>query len=159
MAGHKSIWAQTARRKRGTTAGAATNVHKVRNEAPSQWGRRLARLVGEKFNVKMSDNWSKNVGIWQERNIVIKCAKSPMPPVSVLIGTLESIDELWAVYVMPEGHAEIWSVPVREVRAHGYFTHGARVPKRVEITRRKILALGAQIGTLDSRDVDSCRIP
>lgn len=54
------------------------------NVAPSQWGRRLARLVGEKYGVKMSENMSKNEGTWRKKAIAIKCAKSLMPPVSVL---------------------------------------------------------------------------
>ena len=157
MPGRKNNRSQSSSHKRPTERAKA--MERARNTAPSQWGRRLARLVGDKFGVKMSDNHSKNVGTWQGKEIVIKCAKSPMPPVSVLMGMLDNIDCLWAVYVMPEGHAEIWVVDMHKVRANGYFTHGKKVQKRVEITRRKILSCGTQLGTISARDVDSCQIP
>jgi hypothetical protein len=134
-------------------------MEKARNTAPTQWGRRLARLVGDKFGAQMSENHSKNIGTWRGQAIVIKCAKSPMPPVSVLTTMLDHIDLLWAVYIMPEGHAEVWIVNAREVRLHGYFTHGHKAQKRVEINRRKITSLGTQLGTLSEREVDSCQIP
>jgi hypothetical protein len=129
-----------------------------KNAAPSQWGRRLARLVGDKFGVKMSNNWSKNEGTWRKKDIVIKCAKSTMPPVSVLVTMLDRIDQLWAVYITEEG-AEVWAVDVDKVRQHGYFTHGPNVQKRVEIYRRKIANLGKLIGQLTVEEVESCRIP
>ncbi|MBV9864806.1 MAG: hypothetical protein JO316_05620 [Abitibacteriaceae bacterium] len=130
-----------------------------KNTAPSQWGRRLARLVGEKCGVTMSENFSKNEGTYRGKDIVIKCAKSPMPPVAVLIDMLERIDQLWAVYLMPEGGAEIWAVDIDKVRQHGYFTRGPKVQKRVEIYRRKIIQLGTLVGTLTEAEVDSCNIP
>lgn len=127
--------------------------------APSQWGRRLARLVGEKYGVTMSENRSKNEGVYRRRNIIIKCAKSPMPPVSVLTGTLERIDQLWAVYIMPEGGAEIWVVEVSRVREHGYFTRSRTVPQRVELFRRKIVLIGRLKGVLEREEVESCCVP
>lgn len=130
-----------------------------KNVAPSQWGRRLARLVGAKFGVQMSPNHSKNEGTWKRRDIVIKCAKSTMPPVSVLIDMLERIDELWAVYLTSEGEAEVWSVPAREVRRLGYYTRGENVQKRVELSRRKLLPVAKLIGTMTREEVESCRIP
>jgi len=130
-----------------------------RNTAPSQWGRRMARLVGEKFGVAMSDNWSKNVGTYQGKEIVIKCAKSPMPPVSVLIDMVDRIDQLWAVYIMLDGHAEVWIADMDKVRQAGYFTRGPNVQKRVEISLRKIVRIGTLLGTLSEEEVDSCQIP
>jgi hypothetical protein len=72
---------------------------------------------------------------------------------------LDRIDQLWAVYVMPDGGAEIWAVDADKVRLHGYFTHGPNVAKRVEIHRRKIIPIGKLIGTLSADEVESCRIP
>lgn len=129
-----------------------------KNTAPAQW-RRLARLMGEKFGVAMSPNFSKNEGTYQGRGIVIKCAKSPMPPVAVLETMLDRIYQVWAVYVMPEGGAEIWVVDTGKVREHGYFTHGPKVQKRVELYRRKIVQLGRLIGTVSAQEVESCDIP
>jgi hypothetical protein len=147
-----------------TRTTARTSLRRIRpieekNVAPSQWGRRLARLVGAKFNVQMSLNQSKNEGTWRRKDIVIKCAKSTMPPVSILVDMLERIDQLWAVYVMPDGGAEIWAVDAHKVRLHGYFTHGPNVAKRVEIHLRKIMPIGKLIGTLSADEVESCRIP
>jgi hypothetical protein len=130
-----------------------------KNVAPSQWGRRLARLVGDKFGVTMSENWSKNEGTWRRKDIVIKCAKSTMPPVSVLVTMLDRIDQLWAVYIVEDGGAEVWAVDVAKVREHGYFTHGPNVQKRVEIYRRKIAAIGKLLGRLSEEEVESCNIP
>jgi len=131
----------------------------TQSRTPAQWGRRLARLVGEKFGVQMSENLAKNEGVFGGRDLVIKCAKSTMPPVSVLIDMLERIDELWAVYLMPDGGAEVWRVPANALREHGYFTHGANVQLRVEIYRRKIILIGELIGTLSEAEVESCDIP
>jgi hypothetical protein len=147
-----------------TRTTARTSLRRIKpveekNVAPSQWGRRLARLVGAKFNVQMSLNQSKNEGTWRRKDIVIKCAKSTMPPVSVLVDMLERIDQLWAVYVMPDGAAEIWAVDADKVRLYGYFTHGPNVAKRVEIHRRKIIPIGKLIGTVSADEVESCRIP
>ena len=143
-----------ARARRGSTQDPTE-----KNVAPSQWGRRLARLVGEKFGVVMSENHSKNEGIYRRRNIVIKCAKSPMPPVSVLTGTLERIDQLWAVFIMPEGNAEVWVVDAGKVREHGYFTRSRTAPERVELFRRKIVTIGKLRGTLEREEVESCYVP
>jgi hypothetical protein len=130
-----------------------------KNMAPSQWGRRLARAVGDKFGVRMSDNFSKNEGLYRGRNIAIKCAKSLMPPVSVLTDMLDRIDDLWAVYVTPEGGAEVWLLDIEKVRANGYFTHGPNVQKRVEIYHRKVVQAGRLLGTLSPEEVERCHIP
>jgi hypothetical protein len=129
------------------------------NTAPSQWGRRLARLVGEKFGVQMDENLSKNEGIWRRKDIAIKCAKSPMPPVSVLQDMLERIDFLWAVYVMADGSAQIWAVPAADVAREGYLTHGRAGPRRIEIYLRKIVQIGKPVGALSREEVESCHIP
>lgn len=130
-----------------------------KNAAPSQWGRRLARLVGEKFGVQMVENQAKNEGTYQRKDICIKCAKSPMPPVSVLVDMLDRVDQLWAVYVMFDGTAQVWAIDTKTVRELGYFTHGEKVQKRVEIYLRRITPVGTLIGTLTKQEVESCRIP
>jgi hypothetical protein len=144
---------------RAPGVGKGNRIEVEKNVAPSQWGRRLARLVGEKFGVQMVENQAKNEGTHKGRDIVIKCAKSLMPPVSVLIEVLERIDDLWAVYLMPEGHAEVWSVTNKQVREYSYFTHGANVQKRAEIYYRRITPIGKKIGELTISEVESCRIP
>ena len=147
----------SAARQPGEGKGKQIAIEK--NAAPSQWGRRLARLVGEKYGVKMVENHARNEGTFKNKDIVIKCAKSLMPPVSVLVEVLDRVDELWAVYIMPEGHAEVWSIPEKLVRKHSYFTHGANVQKRAEIYYRRIVPIGKKVGEISERDVESCRIP
>lgn len=157
MSGHKSIWAQPRKRKR---TAARHDIDKAeKNAAPSQWGRRLARRTGEKFGVQMVENHARNFGTWQGKVIIIKCAKSTMPPVSVLESNLDRTDELWAVYLMPEGHAEVWVVPIEAVRSHGYLTRGLNTQRRIEISLRKITRLGELLGTLSASEVEACRIP
>jgi hypothetical protein len=129
------------------------------NQAPSQWGRRLARLVGEKFGVKMSENYAKNEGVFKKKDIVIKCAKSIAPPIFVLTDMLDRIDEVWAVYVQEDDTAQVWSITVKQVREHAYFTHGPNVQSRAEIYLRQIQPIGKLIGALTVEEVDSCRIP
>jgi len=143
----------------GGTRQPVPKIHVEKNAAPSQWGRRLARLVGAKFHVDMVDNYSKNEGTWKGKDIVIKCAKSPMPPVSVLVEMLDRLDYLWAVFIMFEGHADVWSIPVKALRDNGYFTSGAKVQKRVELHLKKAQALGTKIGSLTQDEVESCHIP
>jgi hypothetical protein len=130
-----------------------------KNAAPSQWGRRMARLVGEKFGVNMVENHARNEGTYRNKDVVIKCAKSLMPPVSVLIEVLDRVDELWAVYIFPEGHAEVWSITAAQVRKHAYFTHGPNVQKRAEMYLRHIMPLGKKVGELTVEEVESCRVP
>ena len=142
-----------------TTRLPAPKIHVEKNAAPSQWGRRLARLVGAKFGVEMVANQSKNEGSWRGKDIVIKCAKSPMPPVSVLVEMLDRLDYLWAVFIMFEGHADVWSIPVKALKDNGYFTSGEKVQKRVELHLKKAEALGTKIGTLTADEVESCHIP
>jgi hypothetical protein len=130
-----------------------------KNAAPSQWGRRMARLVGEKFGVNMVENHARNEGTYRNKDVVIKCAKSLMPPVSVLVEVLDRVDELWAVYIFPEGHAEVWAITASQVRKHAYFTHGPNVQKRAEIYLRHIMPLGKKVGELTVEEVESCRVP
>ena len=139
--------------------GSSSEINVEKNAAPSQWGRRLARLVGEKLGAQMVENHAKNEGNFAGKDICIKCAKSPMPPISVLIEMLDRVDEVWAVYVLQDNTAQIWSVDAKKVRELGYFTHGEKVQKRVEIHLRHIMPVGKLIGTLTQREVESCRIP
>jgi hypothetical protein len=129
------------------------------NAAPSQWARRLARAVGAAYGVRMSPNHARNEGEWGGRDVVIKCAKSPAPPVSVLMSMVDRLDELWAVFVMPSGEAEVWRVPVATLQRHGYLTQGRNVTPRLEITRRKVSLCGELLGVLDRESVEACRIP
>ena len=139
--------------------GKSSEITAEKNAAPSQWGRRLARFVGKKFGVQMVENHAKNEGSFRGKDICIKCAKSPMPPVSVLIEMLDRIDQLWAVYVQFDGSAQIWAIDAKKVREIGYFTHGEKVQKRVEIYLRHIMPEGTLVGTLTASEVESCRIP
>ena len=130
-----------------------------KNTAPSQWGRRLARAVGDKFGVKMSSNQAKNEGAYLRKDIVIKCAKSTAPPIFVLSDMLERIDEVWGVFLMDDDSAQVWSISAGQVRDSAYFTHGPNVQKRAEIYLRQIIPIGKLIGVLTPDEVAACRIP
>lgn len=145
--------------QRAPGQGKSQELSAEKNAAPSQWGRRLARLVGAKFGVNMVENHAKNEGNYKGKDICIKCAKSPMPPVSVLLDMLDRIDQLWAVYVLYDGTAEVWAVDTEQIHEHGYFTRGAKVQKRAEMYLRRIKPVGELIGTLTEEEVKSCRIP
>jgi hypothetical protein len=107
----------------------------------------------------MVTNQARNEGEWRGLDITIKCAKSTAPPVSVLSSSLARLDEMWAVFVLPSGEAEVWRVPVQRLRRHGHFTRGVKALPRVEITRRKVMLAGTLFGTIDVETVESCRIP
>lgn len=156
MPGPKSLWSPPKKKKY-----VARKYHEKaeRNAAPSQWGRRLARCTGEKFGVQMIEHHAKNFGSYKGKSIIIKCAKSPKPPVSILEGNLDRTDELWAVYLMPEGHADVWAIPIAAVRRHAYRTRGINTQRRLELTLRKIIVCGELIGTLSEGEIEKCRIP
>jgi hypothetical protein len=107
----------------------------------------------------MVENHARNEGTYRGRDVVIKCAKSLMPPVSVLVDVLDRVDEMWAVYILPEGHAEVWSITDKQIRENAYFTRGANVQRRAEIYYRHIVPIGKKIGELTEDEVESCRIP
>ncbi len=107
----------------------------------------------------MSSNHANNRGEFASKSVVIKCAKSTTPPVSVLVSMLNDLDELWAVFIVPSGRAEVWVVPIAQLEKRGYHTRGPKVQKRIEITRRRILNCGELLGTLEANEVEACRIP
>lgn len=158
MAGHKSIWSGT-KKKKYLPPKREEREKPERNSAPTQWGRRLARRIGDKFGVKMVDNHAKNIGVYRGKKIIIKCAKSITPPVSILESNLERTDELWAVYLMPEGHADIYAINIADVRRIGYKTRGLGADCRLELTLKKVRLSGQFIGTLGEADVEACHIP
>ncbi len=110
----------------------------------------------------MVPNQSRNEGQWQGREVAIKCAKSTAPPVSVLVSMLDRLDEVWAVFVLPSGEAEVWRLSIAHLRRHGHFTRAGRsgkAPARVEIRRRKVMQSGTLLGMLEADSVLACRIP
>lgn len=107
----------------------------------------------------MAGNRSCNEGELRGRAIAIKCAKSPMPPVTVLIDMLDRVDTLWAVYLTLDDGAEVWAIEMADVKRHGYYTRGPRVQKRVELYRRKAIRIGRLVGTLTPDEVAVCDIP
>jgi hypothetical protein len=111
----------------------------------------------------MVSNHARNEGSWQGLEIVIKCAKSTSPPISVLLSMLDRLDEVWAVFVLPSGEAEVWRLPISRLRRHGHFTRSGKnpikTPARVEIRRPKVARSGELLGHLEGDAVDACRIP
>ncbi len=162
MAAPKSRPKTSSRIFKSVTAPSRQSLYKSddeKNQAPSQWGRRLARIVGDKFGVKMSSNFARNEGTFGKKDIVIKCAKSTSPPIFVLTDTLDRVDEVWGVFLTAEDEAEVWSITSRQVREFAYFTTGPNVQSRAEINYRKVKPLGKLVGLLTADEVAACRIP
>ncbi len=110
----------------------------------------------------MVANQARNEGAWQGREVAIKCAKSTSPPISVLVSMLDRLDEVWAVFVLPSGEAEVWRLSIVHLRRHGHFTRAGRsgkAPPRVEIRRRKVVQSGVLLGLLEAEEVEACHIP
>ena len=110
----------------------------------------------------MVANQARNEGEWRGRQVAIKCAKSTAPPISVLVSMLDRLDEVWAVFVLPSGQAEVWRLSIPHLRRHGHFTRlgrSGKAPARVEIRRRKVAASGELLGHLEAAEVEACRIP
>lgn len=129
------------------------------NRAPSAWGRRLARLVGANFGVNMVADRSKNEGTHGRTCVVIKCAKSPVPPIFVSAEMLQRVDEVWGVFVTYGQGAEIWSCPAEFVRRNAYFTRNPKIMPRAEITLRTMKRGGTMIGKVSQEEIESCHIP
>ncbi|RYG75540.1 hypothetical protein EON80_00380 [bacterium] len=129
------------------------------NRAPSAWGRRLARLVGANFGVNMVSDRSKNEGAHGKTNVVIKCAKSPVPPIFISAEMLQRVDEVWGVFVTYGEGAQIWSCPADFVRRNAYFTRNPKIMPRAEITLRTMKRGGTLIGTVTQDEIDACHIP
>jgi hypothetical protein len=128
------------------------------NQAPVAWGRRLARLVGEKFGVQMISDRAKNEGTRSKTRIVIKCAKSPFPPIFVTLEMLERTDEVWGVFLHEEG-GEVWSCPASYVRRVAYVTRNPKIAPRASIGLKKMRRGGQLIGIISQDEVESCHIP
>ena len=150
---------KTRTKKRKNLRRIAAQKSEEPNVAPTQWARRLARAVGAKFGVQMSANHANNRGEFGAKSVVIKCAKSTHPPVSVLDSMLNDLDELWAVFILPSGRAEVWTIPIAQVEKRAYRTRGPNVQNRLEITRRRVIECGELLGTLEADEVEACRIP
>jgi hypothetical protein len=129
------------------------------NRAPSAWGRRLARLVGANFGVNMVADRSKNEGAHGKTNVVIKCAKSPVPPIFISAEMLQRVDEVWGVFVIYGEGAQVWSCPAEFVRRNAYFTRNPKIMPRAEITFKTMKRGGQMIGTVTQAEVEACHIP
>jgi hypothetical protein len=129
------------------------------NRAPGSWGRRLARLVGTNFGVQMVADRSKNEGTRGKTCVVIKCAKSPVPPIFISAEMLQRVDEVWGVFVTYGDGAQIWSCPAEFVRRNAYFTRNPKIMPRAEITLRTMKRGGTLIGTVSQAEIESCNIP
>lgn len=129
------------------------------NQAPVAWGRRVARLVGDNFGVRMVADRAKNEGEQGKKRVVIKCAKSTIPPIFVSAEMLTRVDEVWGVFLSFGEGAQVWSCPADFVRRNAYFTHNPRVPARAEITLKTIKKGGTLLGTISQEEIEACHVP
>ncbi|HEX9998745.1 MAG TPA: hypothetical protein VGB45_16540 [Abditibacterium sp.] len=129
------------------------------NLAPQAWGRRVARLVGEQFGVKMVSNRSKNEGERGDTRVVIKCAKSQSPPIFISVEMLARVDEVWGVFLIHGEGAQIWSCSAAHVKRCAHFSRNPKTMPRAEITLKKIQRAGTLLGTLSESEIEECHIP
>ena len=129
------------------------------NLAPQAWGRRVARLVGEQFGVKMVSNRSKNEGERGETRVVIKCAKSQSPPIFISVEMLARVDEVWGVFLIHGQGAQIWSCSAAHVKRAAHFSRNPKTMPRAEITLKKIQLAGTLLGTLSQTEIEECHVP
>ncbi|PQV64788.1 hypothetical protein B1R32_10355 [Abditibacterium utsteinense] len=129
------------------------------NLAPVAWGRRVARLVGDKFGVQMVADRSKNEGARGKTRVVIKCAKSRVAPIFVLTQMLSRVDEVWGIFLIHGEGAQVWSCDAAFVRRAAYFSRNAKVMPRAELRFKAMQRGGTLIGNLSEAEIESCHVP
>ncbi len=129
------------------------------NLAPGMWGRRLARLVGRRYGVKMSRNRAINEGVFGRTPVIIKCAKSYQAPIQVSANSLERVGEVWGVFLSEVDDGEVWRAPAAEFKKLAYYYAPLDgVPYyMIRYTRFKRIATLA--GTVPAKDVLRVEIP
>ena len=129
------------------------------NQAPAMWGRRLARLVGRRYGVKMSRNRALNEGMFERTPIIIKCAKSYRAPIQISANSLERVGEVWGVFLSEVDDGEVWRAPAAEFKklAYYYAPRGGAPFYSMRYSRFKRIATHA--GTLPAKEVLRVEIP
>ena len=123
------------------------------------WGRRLARLVGAKWKVKMSSNRALNEGMHGQIPIVIKCAKSTGAPIQVSRATLERVSEVWGVFLSETDSAPVWKLSVRDFKRVASFYSPRNGTPHYVIRYKRFTREAELLGTVASEEVEGVEIP
>lgn len=123
------------------------------------WGRRLARMVGRRFGVRMSRNRALNEGELSGVSLVIKCAKSDKAPIQISKNTLERVQEVWGVFLDEEDNAHIWKANSRDVRRLAYYYSPRDGVPYYSIRLHRLRRIAEHQGVIAGRDVHRCEIP
>jgi len=128
-------------------------------EAPSLWHRRLARLVGRKWGIRMERKGNLSEGTLDGRVIAIRCAKSKTPPIAVTAATLERVHEVWGVFLTQTDAAQIYSLPASDFKRLAYFYAPRNGPPIYTIRLRRFSSRATLVGTLSEEEVAGIEIP
>ena len=129
------------------------------NLAPQMWGRRLARLVGRRYGVKMSRNRAINEGMWERTPIIIKCAKSYQAPIQVSANSLERVGEVWGVFLSEVDDGEVWRAPAAEFKKLAYYYAPRDGVPYYMMRYKRFKRIATHAGTVPSKDVLRVEIP
>lgn len=129
------------------------------NQAPGMWGRRLARLVGRRYGVKMSRNRAINEGTLDHTPVIIKCAKSYQAPIQVSASSLERVSEVWGVFLNEVDDGEVWRAPVAEFKRFAYYYAPREGVPHYQIRYSRFKRIATRAGTVPAADVLRVEIP
>ena len=129
------------------------------NQAPLMWGRRLARLVGRRYGIKMSRNRAINEGMWERTPIIIKCAKSYQAPIQVSANSLERVGEVWGVFLSETDDGEVWRAPATEFKKLAYYYAPRDGVPYYMMRYKRFKRIATHAGTLPAKDVLRVEIP
>ena len=129
------------------------------NQGPTMWGRRLARLVGRRYGVKMSRNRAINEGTLDRTPVIIKCAKSYQAPIQVSAASLERVTEVWGVFLSAVDDGEIWRAPASEFKKLAYYYAPREGVPYYSIRYTRFKRIAAHAGTVPAKDVLRVEIP
>ena len=129
------------------------------NQAPTMWGRRLARLVGRRYGVKMSRNRAINEGLFERTPVIIKCAKSYQAPIQVSANSLERVGEVWGVFLSEVDDGEVWRAPAAEFKKLAYYYAPRDGVPYYLMRYSRFKRIATHAGTLPAKDVLRVEIP
>ena len=129
------------------------------NQAPGMWGRRLARLVGRRYGVKMSRNRAINEGVFERTPVIIKCAKSYQAPIQVSANSLERVGEVWGVFLSAVDDGEVWRASAAEFKKLAYYYAPRDGVPYYMMRYSRFKRIATHAGTVPSKDVLRVEIP
>lgn len=129
------------------------------NQAPQMWGRRLARLVGRRYGVKMSRNRALNEGTFERTPIIIKCAKSYQAPIQISANSLERVGEVWGVFLSAVDDGEVWRAPAAEFKKLAYYYAPREGTPSYMMRYSRFKRIATLAGVVPAEDVLRVEIP